>query len=267
MLTFLRGRRTDTRPEENPGLWGHLALLSSSGFPQKGPGEPGRSGRRGTSRGPLADPGMGEAAGSGKPRVGAGGSTVPGLSPALRGRALPRAAPPPARRPRPRPRDPNGLRSLPRGDPRSLQAESSLPRRAAAFSWSGRSFRSRGPGRSRRRCREAEPPRFRSPEPGNTRDTRRRRSGTASACCRPATSRRGDAQGKARGAHPGRARRGRGGPGPTTLVPLTAPTFNFLKRLRRRARKRWLGRAGGRCAKGSVLRCTGEQVGETFPEL
>ena len=47
---------------------------------------------------------------------------------------------------------------------------------------------------------------FRSPEPGSTRDTRRRRNGTAPACCRPATSPRGDAQGRARGAHPGRAR-------------------------------------------------------------
>ncbi|KAB1276012.1 Inosine-5'-monophosphate dehydrogenase 1 [Camelus dromedarius] len=40
---------------------------------------------------------------------------------------------------------------------------------------------------------------FRSPEPGSTRDTRRRRSGTPPACCRPATSRRARAQVAVRG--------------------------------------------------------------------
>ena len=78
---------------------------------------------------------------------------------------------------------------------------------------------------------------FRSPEPGSTRDTRRRRSGTAPACCRPATSLRGDAQGRARGAHPGRARRlwepgsaageGKGRSHHPCL--LTASSSNFLK--------------------------------------
>lgn len=108
------------------------------------------------------------------------------------------------------PRDPCGLRILPSGGPGSLQAARLPPVRSSATAWRGRSVRPRGRGRGRfrRRCREAEPPLFPSPEPGSTRDTRRRRSGTAPACCRPATSPRGDAQLWA--VRAGRIRGGRG---------------------------------------------------------
>lgn len=103
------------------------------------------------------------------------------------------------------------------------------------MAWRSRSHPHRNPGCSRRRCKEAEPQLLRSREPGNTRDMRPRRSGTAPACCRPATSPRGDAQGKARGRiRGGRQRRAqqlretgwRCG-GSQEQVPSTACTSNF----------------------------------------
>lgn len=132
------------------------------------------------------------------------------------------------------PRDAAGCAHSPAGARGAAGRRGSRPPRTVASAWRGRSLCHPGWGR----CREAEPPLFRSWEPGNTRDTRRRRSGAAPACCRPAASPRGDARGRARGAHPGRARRRLGVPGgavgegrgrPHPPGPLTASTSNFLK--------------------------------------
>lgn len=150
-------------------------------------------------------------------------------------------APPSARRPRPGgpapSRDAARLCSLPSRGRGASRLRGTSPPRTVTSAWRGRSLSQPGWGRSRRRCREAEPPLFWSLEPGNTRDTRRRRSGTALACCRPAASRRGDALGRARGAHPGRERRlgepggaaGAGRDRPPNHCPLTALTSNFPK--------------------------------------
>lgn len=84
---------------------------------------------------------------------------------------------------------PSLVREPPRGEAPAAQSC------GLRMAWRNRSHPHRSPGYSRRCCREAEPLLLQSPEPGNTRDMRPRRSGTAPACCRPATSRRGDAQG------------------------------------------------------------------------
>lgn len=127
---------------------------------------------------------------------------------------------------------PNLAREPPRGEAPAAQSC------GLRMAWRSRSHPHRSPGCSRRCCREAEPPLLQSREPGNTRDMRPRRSGTAPACCRPATSPRGDAQGKARGRiRGGRQRRARrlretrwrcgGG---QEQVPSTSCTSNFPRR-------------------------------------
>lgn len=99
---------------------------------------------------------------------------------------------------------PTPVREPPRGEAPAAQSC------GLRMAWRNRSHPHPSPGCSRRCCREAERLSLQSPEPGNTRDMRPRRSGTAPACCRPATSRRGDAQGKARGRiRGGRQRRAR----------------------------------------------------------
>lgn len=99
---------------------------------------------------------------------------------------------------------PTAVREPPRGEAPAAQSC------GLRMAWRNRSHPHRSLGCSRRCCREAEPLLLQSPEPGNTRDMRPRRSGTAPACCRPAMSRRGDAQGKARGRiRGGRQRRAR----------------------------------------------------------
>lgn len=52
---FVRGRGMDARHEENFGLERFFVFFSSFSFPQKGPGEPGRSGNRGKVKGRFAD--------------------------------------------------------------------------------------------------------------------------------------------------------------------------------------------------------------------
>lgn len=127
---------------------------------------------------------------------------------------------------------PNLAREPPRGEAPAAQSC------GLRMAWRRLSHPHRSPGCSRRCCREAEPPLLQSREPGNTRDMRPRRSGTTPACCRPATSPRGDAQGKARGRiRGGRQRRARqlretrwrcgGG---QELVPSTSCTSNFPRR-------------------------------------
>lgn len=242
MLPFLRGRRTDTRPEENPGLWRHFALLSSSGFLRRGQEsleDPEGEERAGV---PLLIPGWERPAGSGKPRGGAGGSDVPGLSPAFRGRSLPGAAPPPARRPHldgPAPvpgtrmdcaGSPKGTRGLSRRRAPS-RAEPQPSHGGAARSARGvRAALAAAAGRRSRRGSGA-----RSPATPGTRD------GGAAVQRPPAAGRlragevtpRAKRAGRIRGGRGGpgsrTALRGRGGAGPTTLVPLTASTFNFLE--------------------------------------